>query len=38
MNHKTRTKDGFLEILSYDGNHVDGKFACVLGEGFLFIH
>ena len=28
-----RTKDGFLEILFYDGNQVDDKIVCGLGEG-----
>ena len=33
-----RTKDGFLEIPFYDGNQVDDKIVCKLGEGFLCIY
>ena len=31
-------KYGFLEILFYDGNQIDDKIVCGLGEGFLCIH
>ena len=30
--------DSFLEILFYDGNQVDDKIACGLGEGFICIN